>query len=170
MRNLNKFVHNYKIQLAKGEIQSAYSQLVKLVMALRTRFIANLKGEFSVGGLLQGYMDYTYFYYSNDLLQEKGLKLGLVLNHLEMRFEVWLLGRTKPVQTEYWNLFQGSKWVQSGSTMPQYSILEVIIVADPNFDDLTKLSNQIEKNARKTSAEIIDALKGLPAPSRTFQK
>lgn len=88
MENLNKYVSIYKEQLKKGDILIAYNELVKFVMKLRVDFIKRLSDEYSFAGILHGYMDYTYFYYSNDFLKSKNLKFGLVLNHLEMRFEI----------------------------------------------------------------------------------
>ena len=98
MKNLNHYVGIYKEQLDKGDILIAYNHLVKFVMNLRVGIIKNLSKQYSFTSILHGYMDYTYFYYSNDFLKSKKLKLGLVLNHLEMRFEIWLLGNTIPNQ------------------------------------------------------------------------
>ncbi|HEY7884039.1 MAG TPA: hypothetical protein VIC08_03730 [Cellvibrionaceae bacterium] len=50
------------------------------------------------------------FYY---LIQNKKLKLGLALNHIESNFEVWLLGQTKNVQENYWQLLKNSKWIKT---------------------------------------------------------
>lgn len=128
MENLNKYVSIYKEQLKKGDILIAYNELVKFVMKLRVDFIKRLSDEYSFAGILHGYMDYTYFYYSNDFLKSKNLKFGLVLNHLEMRFEIWLLGNTIPIQKKYWELLKTTKWNQGNTEMPKYSISETILV------------------------------------------
>lgn len=161
MNNLNHYVAIYKEQLNKGDILIAYNELVKFVMKLRTDFIKNLSDKYSFSGILHGYMDYTYFYYTNDFLKSKKLKLGLVLNHLEMRFEIWLLGNTASVQKEYWNLLKNSKWNKEKTEMPKYSILEAIIEKEPNFDELPLLSQKIEKGLVQTSDEIINAINNL---------
>ena len=93
MKNLNDVVAIYKEELHKGDIQVAYNELVKFIMSIRTELIKKVGIQYSFAGILHGYMDYTYFYYSNDFLKSKKLKLGIVLNHLEMRFEIWLFGR-----------------------------------------------------------------------------
>jgi len=161
MKNLNKYVSIYQDQLKKGDILIAYNELVKFVMKLRTDFIKSLSDKYSFSGILHGYMDYTYFYYTNDVLKSKKLKLGLVLNHLEMRFEIWLLGNTIPVQKSYWELLKNSKWNIDKTEMPKYSILEAIIEEEPNFDDLPALSQKIEKGLIETSDEIINAINEL---------
>ncbi|MFK7971441.1 MAG: hypothetical protein AB8F95_13810, partial [Bacteroidia bacterium] len=155
MKNLSHYVAIYKEQLAKGDILIAYNELVKFVMKLRTDFIKNLSGEYSFSGILHGYMDYTYFYYTNDFLKSKKLKLGLVLNHVEMRFEIWLLGNTIAVQKNYWELLKDTKWNKDKTEMPKYSILEAIIEDSPDFDDLPFLSQNLEKSLIEVSGEIM---------------
>ena len=143
----------------KGDILIAYNELVKFVMKLRVDFIKRLSDEYSFAGILHGYMDYTYFYYSNDFLKSKNLKFGLVLNHLEMRFEIWLLGNTIPIQKKYWELLKTTKWNQGNTEMPKYSISETILVEDPDFNDLSTLTELIESKMSKVSDEILDYLK-----------
>ncbi|EKF56543.1 hypothetical protein I215_03443 [Galbibacter marinus] len=161
MKNLNKYVSIYQEQLKKGDILIAYNELVKFVMNLRTEFIKTQSDKYSFAGILHGYLDYTYFYYSNDFLKRKKLKFGLVLNHVEMRFEVWLLGSTKPIQQKYWELSRNTKWNKDKTEMPKYSILESIIVEKPDFDNLDKLTEQIEIKMISASDEILDYLKTL---------
>jgi len=161
MENLNKYVSIYQDQLKKGDILIAYNELVKFVMNLRTRFTKTLSDQYSFAGILHGYMDYTYFYYSNDFLKSKKLKLGLVLNHLDMRFEVWLLGNTIPNQKKYWELLKTTKWNEGKTEMPKYSILEAPLVENPDFNNLDALSEQIETKMIKISDEILDHLNTL---------
>ncbi len=161
MKNLNHYVEIYKEQLDKGDILIAYNQLVKFVMKLRVDFIKSLSEQYSFTGILHGYMDYTYFYYSNEFLKSKKLKLGLVLNHSEMRFEIWLLGNTISVQKKYWNVLKTSKWNKDKNEMPKYSVLEVILENKPDFDNLPLLSQKIENKLIESSNEIISAIKKL---------
>ena len=161
MENLNKYVSIYKEQLNNGDILIAYNELVKFVMKLRTDFIRNLSEEYSFAGILNGYMDYTYFYYSNDFLKSKKLKFGFVLNHKEMRFEVWLLGNTKPTQKKYWELLKTSKWNKAKTEVPKYSVLESVLVENPDFNNLELLTEKIENQTIQVSDEIIKHLKTL---------
>jgi hypothetical protein len=161
MKNLNDIVAVYHKELRKGDILIAYNELVKFVMNSRTDLAKKLAHQYTFTKILHGYMDYTYFYYSNDFLKGKKLKLGLVLNHLEMRFEVWLLGNTIPVQKEYWNLLKSTKWNKDATVMPQYSIIEAVIIDKPDFNNLELLSLKIHKNVVQVSEEIITSLKNI---------
>ncbi|CAM1344961.1 DUF7000 family protein [Tenacibaculum amylolyticum] len=161
MKTLNHYVAIYKEQLSKGDILIAYNELVKFVMKLRTNCIKNLSDEYVFTGILHGYMDYTYFYYSNDFLKSKKLKLGLVLNHLEMRFEIWLLGNTIKIQKSYWELLRDSKWNKGRNEMPTYAVLEAIIEDTPDFDNLPVLAEKIEKKLLDVSTEIVETVSEL---------
>jgi hypothetical protein len=159
MKDLNYYVQAYKEQLQKGEIQEAYTGLVKYVTRLGTTLSKNLAENYSFGSPFQGYMDYTYFYYQNDFLKKRKLKMGLVLNHTKMQFEVWLLGQTIPIQEKYWQYLKTTKWNKNRTTKPKYSILETILIENPNFSDLDRLSKQIEDNLVLVTKEIIEDIK-----------
>lgn len=156
-KKLNYFVTVYKEVLKSGDVQVAYAGLVKYVQKLKTVFSKDLSDTYSVGNVFQGYMDYTYFYLSNDFLKDKKLKLGLIFDHNHVRFEVWLLGQTKDVQEHYWKLLKTTKWI-NGSEMPQYSIFEVILVDNPDFDDLDTLTRQIKNKLISVAEDISTSL------------
>lgn len=154
MKNLNDYVAVYQAQLQKGDILIAYKELVSFVMKLRTDLKRNPSFDYSVTGILHGYLDYTYFYFSNDFLKSKKLKFGLVLNHLEMRFELWLLGNTAEIQKKYWTFLKETKWNKNRVEMPKYSVLEVVLIETPNFDDLSLLQKSLEIELNKNLLEI----------------
>lgn len=157
-KDLNGYVSVYKDLLQTGEVQIAYAELVKYVQKLKTRLSKDLSKDFSAGSVFQGYMDYTYFYLTNDYLKSEKLKLGLVFNHKEANFEVWLLGQTKDVQEKYWNLLKGTKWIKAPK-IPKYSIFEISLVKNPNFGDLDKLTDEIKRNFTAITTEILVSLK-----------
>ncbi len=159
MKDFNHYVDKYKEQLDKGDIQVAYVGLIKYVTRLCTALSNNLSESYTFGSPFQGYMDYTYFYYSNDFLKKRKLKMGLVLNHSKMQFEIWLLGQTIPIQEKYWEYFKYLKWNKDRPTRPQYSILETVLIDRPNFNDLEKLSKKIENKLTSITDEIIEDIK-----------
>lgn len=143
---------------ANGEIQETYQSLVGIIQGLRTEFNKNYKGQFSVANILHGYIDFTYFYLQNDFLKKRKLKLAIVLNHQEARFELWLLGQTKDVQINYWKKLQGVSWVNE-NLMPEWSIFEIVMLAKPDFDNTKVLSDSIQSKFNTLSEEIFEALK-----------
>ena len=159
-KDFNLLISNYKNQLVGGDIQAAYSGLIKYMQQLKTHFTKEIGKEYVVGNVFPGCMDITYFYVTNDYLKSRKLKLGLVLNHSEIRFEVWLFGQTKDVQEEYWNLFKNTEWV-TGTEMPEYSVVEKVIVSEPDFNDMEKLSSEVIDEFLGVSVELLASVREL---------
>jgi hypothetical protein len=156
-KSLNARISVYKKVFANGEIQKTYQNLVAIVQNVRTEFSRKYKEEFSVANVLHGYIDFTYFYLQNEYLKKNKLKLAIVLNHQQVHFELWLLGQTKDVQIRYWEKLKDVDWVNDGS-MPEYSIFEITLLANPDFDDTKKLSESIFNAFESLSREIINTL------------
>lgn len=157
VKSLNARITAYKEAFASGEIQKTYQNLVSIVQNLRTDFSKTYSGEYSVANVLHGYIDFTYFYLQNDYLKKHKLKLAIVLNHRHAHFELWLLGQTKDVQIAYWEKLKDTKWVNK-NTMPEWSIFESVMLANPDFDDLEKLSAFIHSSFRALSKDVFETL------------
>ncbi|MDY6866267.1 MAG: hypothetical protein SVY15_09915, partial [Halobacteriota archaeon] len=83
-------------------------------------------------------------------IKDLKLKIAIVFLHEAFRFEVWLSGVNRQVQTKYWELIKESNWNKYKIVPPAKgvdSILEHILVDNPDFSDLEVLTQQIEKNA-----------------------
>lgn len=148
MKKFNEYMNEYKKQLEKGIIQEAYKGLMEYIMNLRTH-LKNKYPDYSVSGsIYYGYMDMTYFSFFPELLKSLGLKTGIVFIHKNFRFEVWLFGYNKKVQSKYLKLFKKSGWNKYRivpTTKGFDSIMEHILVDNPDFSDLDVLTEQIEK-------------------------
>ena len=147
MESLQASMTTYKQQLQKGDIVRAYRELMAYMLCLRTHFAKTYPDYFVSGSLYTGYMDMTYFAVSPPALKQRNLKAAIVFVHETFRFEVWLSGVNRQVQTEWWKLIKASGWDQyravpiiTGSD----AILEHVLVAEPDFDDLPALTAQLE--------------------------
>ncbi len=157
MGSFEEYVGEYRRQLEKGTIQKAYRGLMEYLMGLRTHF-ADRYPDFSVSGsVYYGYMDMTYFAFSPPPLRDRKLKIAIVLVHEGCRFEVWLSAYNKQIQAEYWKLFKQSNWKKyrvvttlKGSD----SIVESVLVAEPDFSDLDALTAEIEQGALEFASDI----------------
>jgi hypothetical protein len=142
------YMNEYRKQLEKGVIKKAYRGLMEYIMGLRTHFKDKYPGYFVSGSIYYGYMDMTYFSFTPQSLQNMKLKIAIVFVYDTFRFEVWLSGYNKQVQYKYWKMFKESGWNKYhivSSTKNVDSILEYVLVDDPDFSDLDTLTNQIEK-------------------------
>ncbi len=140
--NLSKSIAIYKAQLAQGDIQVAYITLTKYVAELKAEF----PSEYTAGGISFGYLDYTYFPFFNAFLRERKLRFGIVLNHEKMQFELWLMGQNAVVQKNYWEVLKDTSWNKGINTMPQYSVLEVVLESNIDFDNKNEMTQAIIKN------------------------
>lgn len=156
--DLNALACCYKEQLESGKIQQAYAGLIGYVRELKAE-ISKKRPDFLYGNVSPGYMDYTYFPVVNEYLRENKLRFGIVLNHREVCFELWLMGQNALTQKTYWENLKTSKWNSGLSRMPLYSVLETIIIQTPDFNDLSGLTKEIEKKAFSEIEEIVEYLK-----------
>lgn len=159
MKDLNSCVSLYKEQLRKGDIQKAYKGLIRYVMSLKSHLSRILAERYSFGNVSPGYLDYTYFYCIDSYLREKKLRFCIVLNHEKMRFEIWLVGQNSEIQKNYWNTLKDTEWNKFQTFMPKYSVLEAILIENPDFNNLSFLTMQIEKELISITNEIIEYLK-----------
>lgn len=129
--------------MTKGYIKEAYKGLMDYMMDLRLHFQNNYPEYVVSGNIYQGYMDMTYFSFFPESLKRRKLKVAIVFLHDTCRFEVWLAGQNKQVQTKYWKLFKESDWNKyriPSTTQGVDSILEAIVVDNPDFSDLDTLN------------------------------
>jgi hypothetical protein len=157
MRSLSESLAIYREQLQNGAIQDAYKGLMEYILSLKTQF-KNRHPEFAVpANIYFGYMDMTYFSIVPEALKSRGLKIAIVFLHREFRFEVWLAGVNKDVQADYWKRISDSGW-DKYRLVPTLkgadSILEHVLVENPNFIDPDALTNQIEQETLRFINEV----------------
>ena len=157
MEPFDKYMHEYKEQLEKGAIQKAYKGLMEYIMELRTHFSKKYPDYSVPGSIYYGYMDMTYFSFFPKLLKDLNLKIAIVLIHDTCRFEVWLAGFNKQVQAKYWKIFKESNWNKYHlvpTTEGVDSIVEYVLVDNPDFNDLDTLTKQIESETLKFIGDV----------------
>ena len=130
---------------------------MEYIMDLRTHFKNKYPDYFVSSNIYFGYMDMTYFSFFPKSLKRQKLKIAVVFLHCNFRFEVWLAGYNKQVQTKYWKLFKESNWNKYRIVSPAKgvdSIMEYILVDNPDFSDLDTLTNQIERGTLKFIEDV----------------
>jgi hypothetical protein len=157
MKSFQESMSEYRKQLEKGAIQEAYRGLMEYIMGLRTHFKAKYPDYVVSGSIYYGYMDMTYFSVFPQSLKDRDLKIAIVFLHEAFRFEVWLAAKNKQVQTSYWKLIKESDWDKYHIVSPAKgidSIVEYILVENPDFSDLDALTEQIESGTLKFIEDV----------------
>ena len=113
--------------------------------------------DYAPGNIYHGYMDMTYFPLSPKSLKSSKLKIAVVFNYDQFRFEAWLAAQNKHIQTKYWKLFKESDWNKyrmPAATKGFDSIIEYTFVDNPDFNNLDNLTKQIEKRTLNFICDI----------------
>ncbi len=160
-KRLSELVAGYRAQVEVGDVPQAYERLVKYVMMVRRQFELASQGRYSVGNVSPGYMDFTYFPFFDQFLRGEKLRFGVVLDHRRTRFELWLMGQNADTQLHWWEVLKTSPWNQGVTMMPKYSVLETVLVASPDFDDLDGLTDQIITSALTVAGQVTDYIETL---------
>ena len=146
MGSLNDDIREYRLQLKEGRIQTAYKGIMTFMSGLKSHLEKDYP-DFSTSALYFGYMDMTYFAFTPAYLKERKLKIAIVYLHEQGRFEVWLGGTNRKIQGDYIERLRHKDLhgyhlsrVEPGVD----SIIESVIVEQPNFDQPEALSDRIE--------------------------
>jgi hypothetical protein len=161
MDSFKESMNEYRRQLKKGTVQRAYRGLMDYIMGLRSYFEKKYPDYSVSGSIYFGFMDMTYFSFFPKSLKLRGLKVGVVFVHCTFRFEVWLFGYNKGNQAKYWKMFKESSWNKyriPPTTEGVDSILENILVENPDFSDLDALTGQIERGTLRFIEDVEDYL------------
>ena len=147
MDTLAKQIQEYRHQLSKGYIQKAYKGIMTFMSGLKTH-LENTYPDYFTSAMYFGYMDMTYFAFTPVDLRDKKLKIAVVYLHEQGRFEVWLGGSNRKIQAEYIEQLRHINLgrYQLSQVHPGVdSIIESVLVDQPDFDQLEDLKLHIEK-------------------------
>ncbi|MBN1188069.1 MAG: hypothetical protein JXB49_37690 [Bacteroidales bacterium] len=157
MKSLNESITEYKKQLEKGDVKTAYRGLMEYIMALRVHFEHN-HPEYNVSGsIYQGYMDMSFFSITTDVLKEKKLRIAVVFLHEAVCFEAWLVGNNRKIQSDYMKLLNDmnfDKYLISSPAPGVDSILECKLTDSPDFNNLSGLTSKIQNVTLKFIKDI----------------
>jgi hypothetical protein len=156
MKALNDVIAEYRRQLEKGTVKTAYQGLMKYFDSLRLE-LKNRQPDYFISDVHYGQMDYTYLYYFPKSLQHKKLKVVILFSHDTFRFEVLLAGYNREAQAKYWKLFKEkgfNRYHLSDDASEVDRFLSEVLVNQPNFGDLDALTSQIESGTLQFIDEV----------------
>ncbi|SFC23824.1 hypothetical protein SAMN04488102_10485 [Alkalibacterium subtropicum] len=158
MASLNESMIAYGKLIKETELQEAYKGLMQFMKELRTHLKENHPDYNVSANLYPGYLDLTFFSFTTELTKAKDLKYMVVFIHEKTEFQVWLSGRNRKVMSAYHEKFKsypmGDYRLTSDET-GMSAVIESALVEDPDFDQLTELTQQIEKGIKRFK-EVIE--------------
>ena len=157
MKSLQENMIEYRKQLKKGAVQKAYQGLMQYMLSLKNHFSTKYPDFAVSGSMYSGYMDMTYFSVVPKSLKDRELKIAIVFVYDAFRFEVWLSGRNQQVLAKYWKIIKDRGWDKyqlAAQGKWADSILEHVLVDNPDFGDLAALTRQIEQGTLKFIQDV----------------
>lgn len=58
-------------------------------------------------------------------------------------FELWLMGQNADIQIKYWKILQKTKWNYNQKIMPKYSIVEIVLETNIDFENQESMTHHI---------------------------
>ena len=71
-----------------------------------------------------------------------------------MQIELWLMGQNANVQKKYLGILKNSKWNSDRNKMRRYSVLEVVLENQIDFNNKKRMTENIITQALSLSQEI----------------
>jgi len=124
--------------------------------------IKQYSDDYYIGSIYYGDNNITYFPFTPKILKAQKLKIAIVYNHQDMRFEVWLAAQNKQIQKQYWQIFKDSDWhkYHIPSTITDgFSIVDNILLESPNFNNFKTMTKILETGTLEFVKEIENVLK-----------
>lgn len=144
--SMNVLIQEYSARVAQGNLPMAY----RFLMEWMGRFKRHLElrhPDFQSSQIYPGYMDMTYFAFTPEALQKEKLKVAVVFLHQSLRFEGWLGGANRQIQSHFIDLFRGIDLGNHRLSTPGPgidSIIETELSSCPDFDHPEALMETME--------------------------
>ena len=102
-----KDFETYAAHIREGLIPSGFRTIVDFMEKLK-RYFDTVIMDYQVGTITNGFLDYTYFSFSDETLRSKGLKCLILVDHALMNVETWLIGKSKKVNDDFIEKLSGT--------------------------------------------------------------
>ena len=155
--DFTRYLELYRVEVKKGQIPAVYRGILDFIRKLRVYLSNEYPLDFVAGGVYQGYMDLSFFTFTPRSLKKLKLKCAIAFNHIDFRFEIWLVGNNRKVQMKYWNIFAGSDWDMyyvPEELGKEFSIVEHVLVENPDFFHSQALMETIDSEALQFIRDI----------------
>ncbi len=156
MKINSNYISEYKKILQSTNLQKGYQEFVKFFRGFRTYLAGNLSEYKFTGNIVENNMDYSYFQFTNDELQSKGLKFVIAFTHNKFEYEIWLSGMNRKTQISYHDKLSKAKHAYTMSPDPNRFdyILKDKLFDEVNYDDCERLFDSAKNNIQAFAKKI----------------
>jgi len=148
MKINSRYINEYKKLLQTTNLQKGYQEFIKFFRGLRIYLAGNISEYKFTGNIIENNMDYSYFQFTNNELQAKGLKFVIVFVHSKFEYEIWLSGMNRKTQVSYHHKLSNMKHAYTMSLDPSRFdyILKDKLFEETNYDNCEKLFDVARNN------------------------
>lgn len=150
-----KHMDIYSEQMAANSIRIIYSLILDNLKDIKKDF----PSKYKTGVMQHQNLENTYFTFFSEEQKKNKVKFAVVLNHENVRHELWVLGNNVKVQNRLWNILKDTSWNIDGSYQPYKSATRVIITDKISLLDEKQLRQSVIKKAVELSEEIYNYIK-----------
>lgn len=156
MKINSNYINDYKILIQTTDLQKDYQEFIKFFRGLRTFLAGSMTDYKFTGNIVENGMDYSYFQFTDDELQSKGLKIVISFVHKEFVYEMWLSGMNRKIQCKYHSLLSNEKCKYELSKDPNKVdyIIKDKLVDDINYEKYDRLVQDIQTNIDKFIKDV----------------
>lgn len=143
--SLGRLVERYTLTLQDQSFRTAYRAIVSFLSELK-RCLEKQYPDYHAGAFYPGYLDMSYFSLTPPSLHKRSLKIAVVYLHESARFELWLSGVNRKVQSEYRRRLRGlplDSFMCSEEAPGVDSILVAPLAEHPDFDHPDELQREL---------------------------
>jgi hypothetical protein len=97
-----EYLKEYDKIIKTTQLQKGYQEFIKLFRFLRIGLEKELSEYNFSGNIVENNMDYSYFQLVDKRLKDLGIKIQIVFQHREFRFEIWASGYNRKIQNKYY--------------------------------------------------------------------
>ncbi|HBS90864.1 MAG TPA: hypothetical protein DEA51_00140 [Erysipelotrichaceae bacterium] len=153
MSTYQQAVSHYTRQITQTDLKKGYIRIFEFLSLLRSWMIHQCPKE-TISQIYQGMMDMSYFAIIPQSIKDSGLKIAIVYLHETSIIEVWLSGRNRTIQNQWFKLFESksTRFLLLNQTKGVDAILSHPLQHQPDFNDL-------EESIRVMAPEIEEVIK-----------
>ncbi len=147
-----KDIDLYTAQIRQGVVPQVFRTIVDFMEKLK-RYFDTVIYDYEVGTITEGFLDYTYFSFSDDFLKSRGLKCLILIDHSVLDIETWIIGKSKRVNDEYIERFSNTPLRDREDHNRRYAA-RVIVDDSPSFKTNLEYMAFVVDRATKAAASL----------------
>lgn len=97
----DKDILEFKKLIQNTRLKQGYQKIQKLLRNIKNDLNKEMNDYRFQAKVAENNMEYAYFQVQDELMKDHGLKVVVIFDYLNFRFEIWISGVNRQVQAAY---------------------------------------------------------------------